>query len=62
LFVSIISWPSLITSQIPRSTLELWPLIYPKLSKLSLSFRNHIYWIIMTMFVGTISCPSLLTN
>ena len=34
LFVSLISWPSqilgLITSQIPLSTLELWPLNYPK--------------------------------
>ena len=50
LCVSIISWPSLITSQIPISTLELWPLIYPKLSKLSLSFRNHIYWIIIKFY------------
>ena len=37
LFVSIISWQSLLTSQIPRSTLELWPLNYPKLPKLTLS-------------------------
>ena len=37
LFVSIISWPSLITSQIQWSTLELWPLNYPKLPQLTLS-------------------------
>ena len=36
LFVGIISWPSLITSQIPWSTLELWPLNYPRL-------ENHSY-------------------
>ena len=37
LFVSIISWASLINSQIPWSTLKLWPLTYPKLPKLTLS-------------------------
>ena len=25
-------------------------MIYPKLSKLSLSFRNHIYWIIIKLY------------
>ena len=49
LFVSIISWPSLITSQITWSTLELWPLNYPKLPKLTLStliFKYFFQWCI----------------
>ena len=64
LFVSIISWPSLITSQIPWSTLELWPLNYPKLP---CPLCNLIFfqWIIIKlgvsnlviMFVGIISPP-----
>ena len=51
LFVGIIPWSSSITSHIPGKTLELWPLNQPKLlSKLSLFFRNHIYWIIIKLY------------
>ena len=38
------------SSHIAWSALDLWPLIYPKLSKLNLSFRNHIYWIIIKLY------------
>ena len=64
LFVTTISWPISINSQIPWSTLELWPLNYPKLP-CPLCNLISFQWIIIKlgvsnlviMFVGIISPP-----